>query len=359
MVGPLPPPVGGMATVVAGLRDGLAPMMDVLVLNNVKTTAVDRPLHQGILAQLRLLGRLVWQCLRWRPAIVHVHTCSWLNFWRNGADLLVARLFGRRVVLHIHGGEFRTFLEGLSPPASWLARRILSLAHRVIVLGEGWKRLLDRWTDPARVVVVPNGVAVPARREAPDEPAWRIVCLGNYAPAKGQADLLRAVARLHAPRPVLTDLLGPETAPGYRAELLALAADLGIGARVTIPGPVMGEAKTTYLVRASCFCLPSYEEGLPMSMLEAMALGLPVVVTAVGAVPEVLHHGSEGLLFRPGDIDTLAAHLQGLIDDPARAAAIGAAGRERARLHFSLERSVQRLVSTYAELLPTRAAEHR
>jgi glycosyltransferase involved in cell wall biosynthesis len=350
MVGPLPPPVGGMASVVANLRGALAPTLDVEVLNNVKTTATDRALYQGVIAQLRLLGDLAWRCLSWRPAIVHVHTCSWFNFWRNGADVLIARLLGRRVMLHIHGGQFETFLNGLGPVRAWLARRLLGLAHRVVVLSDGWKRVLDAWADPHRVVVVPNGVPVPAPRPAAPAAAFGIVCLGNYAPAKGQADLLRAAARLSGERPVTVELLGPETEPGYRDRLRALAEELGIGARVDIPGPALGADKATRLARAACFCLPSYDEGLPMSMLEAMALGLPVVVSRVGAVPETVRDGVEGLLFAPGDIDALAAHLQTLADDPQRAAAIGAAGRERVRQEFSLEQSVERLLQVYAEL---------
>jgi glycosyltransferase involved in cell wall biosynthesis len=220
-----------------------------------------------------------------------------------------------------------------------------------VVLSDGWKRVLDAWAAPDKVVVVPNGVPVPAAAPAAPAPtAFGIVCLGNYAPAKGQADLLRAAARVSAEPPVTVELLGPETEPGYRDRLLALAAELGIGARVDIPGPALGADKAARLARAACFCLPSYDEGLPMSMLEAMALGLPVVVSRVGAVPETVRDGEEGLLFAPGDIDALAAHLQALADDPQRAAAIGAAGRERVRREFSLERSAQRLLQVYAGL---------
>jgi len=354
MIGPLPPPVGGMATVVGNLAEGFAGRVDLKLLNNVKTTAADRRLWEGIAAQLRLLGRLAGHCLGWRPDVVHVHTCSWFTFWRNAVDVLLARLLGRRVVLHIHGAQFRGFLEGLSPAARQSARVVFALAQRIVVLGEGWKALLDPWADPHRVVVVPNGVPVPERtaagvRGGAAEPL-RIVCLANYERRKGQADLLRAVARLTGPRPVRLELFGFEAEPGQRQALLDLARELGIAERVQVPGPVTGAAKDACLNAAGCFCLPSYDEGLPMSMLEAMALGLPVVVSEVGSIPEAVSDGEEGLLYVAGDIEALAAHLQRVLDDPDRALAIGRAGRARVQREFSLERSVQRLLQVYGGL---------
>ncbi|MCG6940281.1 MAG: glycosyltransferase family 4 protein [Thiohalocapsa sp.] len=355
MVGPLPPPVGGMASVVQNLVLALGPRVELAVLDNVKTTAADRSLWQGIAAQLRLLGRLAWRCVGWRPAVVHIHTCSWFTFWRNGVDLALARLLGRRVVLHIHGAQFHRFLGGLSGPRAWLARRVLRGAHRVVVLGAGWREVLSAWADPARIVVVPNGV--PAGQQVVPSPQgpFRVLCLANYEARKGQEDLLRAVAGLDSARPVRVELLGFEAEPGRRQRLLDLAAELGV-ADVDIPGPVIGDAKDARLAAAHCFCLPSYDEGLPMSMLEAMAVGLPVVATRVGAIPEALADGREGLLFEPGDVAALTGHLAWLIDEPEAAAALGAAGHERLAQDFSLEHSAELLLGVYRSLSAERHA---
>lgn len=348
MLGPLPPPVGGMASVVQNLSSALSARLRLRVIDTVKTTADDRSLWQGAAAQLRLLGRLAQECLVWRPTVVHIHTCSWLTFWRNGVDVLLARLLGRRVVLHIHGAQFHRFLGGLSGARAWLARRVLRAAHRVVVLGAGWREVLSAWTDPARLVVVPNGVPVGRQVEPSPQGPFRVLCLANYEARKGQEDLLRAVAALAAERPVRVELLGFEAEPGRRQRLLAQATALGVDA--DIPGPVTGADKEARLAAAHCFCLPSYDEGLPMSMLEAMAVGLPVVATRVGAIPEALVDGEEGLLFAPGDTDALTGHLQRLIREPAAAAALGAAGRERLAHDFSLAHSAELLLGVYASL---------
>ncbi|MGB5832815.1 MAG: glycosyltransferase family 4 protein [Thiohalocapsa sp.] len=357
MIGPLPPPVGGMATVVGSLAsvfDGRDPGLagvELRLLNNVKTTAPDRSPMQAVASQVRLLWRLASICLTWRPQLVHIHTCSRFTFWRNAIDALLARLLLCPFLLHIHGAQFHRFLGALSMPQAWLARRLFGLSSRVIVLGEGWKQLLDSWAAPRKVVVVPNGVPVQLRVSDLRNGRFRITCLANYEARKGQADLIRAVARLKAKNGVRLELFGFEAEPGQCKTLLELAAELGIAGSVEAPGPISGPDKDSRLRDAHCFCLPSYNEGLPMSMLEAMALGLPVVVTRVGAIPEALVEGVEGLMHDPGDVDALTAHLQTLHDDPARAASIGNAGRERLIHSFSLERSASLLRALYCEVV--------
>lgn len=348
MVGPLPPPVGGMASVVQNLSQALSGRVELRVINNVKTTDFDRSLWQGVSAQLRLLGRLAWQSMRWRPNVVHIHTCSWLTFWRNGADLLLARVLGRHVVLHIHGAQFHRFLSGLSGIQAWLARRILCATHRVVVLSDGWREVLAGWTDSTRIVVVPNGVPVGVPARPSSSGPFRMLCLANYEVRKGQEDLLRAVAGLEVDRPVRIELLGFEAETGRRQRLLDLATELGLD--VDIPGPVTGADKDARLATANCFCLPSYDEGLPMSMLEAMAVGLPVVASRVGAVPEALADGTEGLLFEPGDVTALREHLTRLIREPDTAAALGAAARARLTRDFSLDHSAEALLDVYRSL---------
>lgn len=350
-VGPLPPPVGGMATVVQALTSALKGQWDVRILNTVKTTPINRSFVQAVTSQLRLMGRLVGVCLVWRPNIVHVHTCSWFSFWRSAVDVVIARSLGRHVVLHVHGGQFAEFLASLPPFKQGLARRVFALCHGVIALSDGWKGVLDRWCDPERVVVVPNGVALqPVRHAAPGE-VFTIICLAALDPQKGQADLLRAVAKLPDRDNYRVALLGPEAVPAECRRLEMLAQDLGLDAQVDLPGPVSGDVKEAWWDRADCFCLPSHHEALPMSMLEAMARGVPVVTTRVGAIPETVKDGREALLCEPGDLGALGANLKWLRDHPVSAAKIGEAGRERLRSGFTLEASVDRLMALYQRLV--------
>ena len=349
MLGPLPPPVGGMASVVANLCAALAADCDLSLLNTVKTTAAGRSLGSALRVHAGLLTTLARRCLATRP-VVHIHTCSWFSFWRSAVDVLVAKACGAQVVLHIHGAEFHRFLAALDPLRAALARAVFARCDRIVTLGPGWARLLGDWCNPARVAVVANGVALAAPRAPTPGARFTVVCFANYETRKAQDDLIRAVARLDDSRPVHLALLGMEAEAGRRAALLALAAELGIAGRVSVPGPVSGDAQQRWWQAADVFCLPSHNEGLPMAMLEAMAQAIPVVVTRVGSVPDAVDDNENGLLFTPGDVDQLHAHLRRLRDEPATARRLGLAGHARCARDFSLAASSAALLALYREL---------
>jgi glycosyltransferase involved in cell wall biosynthesis len=325
---------------------------DVSVHNNAKTTRADRSLREGIQAQLRLLAHLAGVLWKWRPGIVHIHTCSEFTFWRNGLDVLLSKLFGKRVLLHIHGARFHEFLGSLSPLRAWIARRILSAADRVIVLGKVWEERLAGWCATENIVIVPNGVLIPADGRQEHAPGCSIVCVANYERRKGLEDLVRAAALVQPPAPVRLTLLGTEVDAGYRQHLERVAIELGIGERVSIPGPVPFDQVARHFQSADVFSLPSYNEGLPMALLEAMANGLPVVATRVGAIPEVVQEGVEGYLYEPGDVPALAAFLERLLSDPAMARRMGACSRNRVAQEFGVEAMAGRIFELYQEVLP-------
>lgn len=352
-IGPLPPPVGGMSTVLLELSAALQSDCETRVFSSAKTTPVDRSLLQAVGAQLRLIGRLALVLWRWRPAIVHIHTCSNFTFWRNGLDLMLARCFGCKTVLHIHGARFHQFLGGLGAVRAGLARVVLGGASRVIVLGQAWRERLAPWCRAESLVVVANGVAVPANALGPsDDAVAHIVCVANYEPRKGLHDLIRAAAELPADgRPWRISFLGADLDQAYQRSLRQLAKDLGVEDRVSLPGPVAAAQVADWLRSAYLFCLPSYDEGLPMSMLEAMGHALPVVATSVGAIPEAVDEGVEAFLYPPGDVAALAAALTRLLESPELARRMGESGHRRAALNYSAQSMAQRVFEVYQQML--------
>ncbi|MDZ7752505.1 MAG: glycosyltransferase family 4 protein [Gammaproteobacteria bacterium] len=344
-----------MATVADNLVRALARHMQVDVLNTVKTTPPDRSLWQGVRAQASLLWRLGALVLVRRPRVVHIHTCSFNSFWRNGLDVLVVKALFGKVILHIHGAQFHEFLAALSPGRQRLARTVFALADKVIVLGENWRRVLEPWAG-ARLVVLPNAVPLP---EGPmgHEPGQGdappvVITLANYERRKGQADLIRARARLDQDCPLVVRLYGADGEPGERERLEALVAEQGLAGKVEVNGPVTGQEKDQVFAAASGFCLPSYNEGLPMAMLEAMSYGLPVLVTEVGSIPEVIHDGVNGMLFAPGQEDRLAARLRRFCTDGAALRAMGQAARATVVADYSLDSNAEKLAAIYDEVAP-------
>jgi glycosyltransferase involved in cell wall biosynthesis len=136
------------------------------------------------------------------------------------------------------------------------------------------------------------------------------------------------------------------------------ARRLGISDAVALPGWVTGAEKEAWMQRASVFVLPSYAEGMPMSLLEAMAAGIPTVSTAVGSVPEVVTDGVNGFLMAPGDTAALAKLLGRLLRDAGLRASVAAAARATVRRRFGADRMLARLEHLYAAegLVPRKTA---
>jgi glycosyltransferase involved in cell wall biosynthesis len=355
MSGPLPPAVGGMASVLAALgSSSLAHHVDLRLFETGKTTPPGRPLWQGVAARMQLMAEW-WKLFGRRPMpIAHIHTCSGLTFFLDGLLLLIGRWRGAPVVMHVHGARFDVFLDELSFPAAAVARWLARRASVVIVLSAEWQQRLASRFPGATLMVVANGVSMPATADTVAQTGPpRFVFLGNLGRRKGVHVLLQAAAAARQPWQV--NLAGGEEEPGFAAWARTEIARLNLTDRVHLLGPVVGQAKIDLLAGAQGFVLPSLAEGLPMALLEAMAMGLPVVVSAVGAMPEVVRPGVEGCVVPPEDAPALAAALDELANAPAVRRQLGAAAAERCGSLYGIERMVDALIGVYAELPGCRA----
>jgi len=153
-------------------------------------------------------------------------------------------------------------------------------------------------------------------------------------------------------------IAGDEAAPGQRSRLQSLIAQHGVGGRIELIGVVTGAEKTRAFEEAYGFVLPSYAEGLPMALLEAMSYGLPVIVTDVGSVPEVVTDGIQGFLIKPGDVQALAKCLTRLDRDPGLRERMGAAGRRTVEERYTVEAMMRRIGELYRELIEQRPAQN-
>jgi L-malate glycosyltransferase len=241
----------------------------------------------------------------------------------------------------------------------WANRCSYVLANRVLANSPGVAELLTRRERVAArsVVVVPNFLDAEAFRPPPPGwleafaaelrlPAQRLVVgvVASLQPIKDHGTLLRAIAALAPHWPTLHAVLVGADA-GSRGELEALVEGLGITDRVRFAGLRPATPSPHHLFDIAA--LTSVSEGLPNSLLEAMAAGRPVVATAVGAVPDIVEHGSTGLLVAPRAPEQLAAALAALLAAPSRREQYGAAGRNRALERHGVEAALQPLLEAY------------
>lgn len=290
-----------------------------------------------------------------QAALVHINTS--LNpraYWRDLAYLAVAKALRARVVYQVHGGKLpREFFAG-RPWLTGFLRWTLSLPDLVVVLA---KVELDAYLDfvPAQdVVILPNGIdcrpfnAVPVVHSHPEQPL-RLVYIGRIAREKGLYETLQGLRLAHelGVDARLTVAGGGPEEPRLRR----YAQALGIASRVVFAGPVFGDDKAKLLCGADVMVLPSYSEGLPYALLESMAAGIPVIATPVGAIPDVMAHGTHGFLVPVRDGKAIAEALAVLAGDRDRLSWMSRACRRRIRAAYSIERLAEEFSHHYARLL--------
>lgn len=280
--------------------------------------------------------------------LVHVQTASRGSFWRKFVVCLLARAAGRPYIVHLHGGGFTRFYENESSPLGRrLIRATLEHAALIIALSAEWRERLLNICPTAKVEVLHNAVAIPdtARLRRLEDHEMTVLFLGHLLKDKGVYDLVRAFALVAARLPRARLILG---GVGNLDEVSKLARQLEIQGRVSCPGWLGPEKKLAALATSTLFVLPSYAEGMPMALLEAMSWRLPVITTPVGGIPQVIQNDVNGLMLAPGDIEGLAAAMRRLLEDPALRERLGSAARATIETHFSLSDAMDRLSAIYA-----------
>jgi len=317
---------------------------------NVLTTFEEGPAWRRLATSAWAYGKLISMLATNRVGFVHLHVAQKTSFIRKSIFLFTARAFGCPTVLHIHGAQFDAYYAGsnsiLRPYIEWT----LNSSTYVIALSQYWNNWLQKHAGHNRIVTIHNPVLAPdrpLRSEAPVETPPLILFLGRIGQRKGAYDLINAAGRL---RDLGVQCHVTLCGDGEIASASALLRKLNLEDMVTVRDWVGPDAKRDLFERATAFVLPSYHEGLPMAILEAMAAGLPVVSTTVGGIPEAITDGIEGLLVSPGDVERLALALRFVIENPAHASRMGASARDKVETTFEASQAMKPLTSLYEEL---------
>jgi polysaccharide biosynthesis protein VpsI len=280
--------------------------------------------------------------------IVHLHISAKGSYKRKKIMARIARERGKRVILHEHSGEFARDFEAGDDAYRKDVRGTFGAADRVIVLSEEWRDYFaTNVCDASKLVVLHNGVKVPIEMCSPGL-HQDVLFLGRLDENKSPDVLMRAARDVLAEFPTMRLVFGGD---GDIDRYRALAGELEIASRCDFLGWVSGEDKERLFQRAGIYCLPSKNEAMPMSVMEAMAHGIPTIATRVGGVPQLIEDGVDGLLMDVDDGKRLSELLLELERSPERRAEVGAAGRRKIRDKFSIDVSIDRLAGVYEELM--------
>lgn len=282
--------------------------------------------------------------------IVHAHSAQGWSFRRLGGLLLIADVLGKKTVLHIHASNFHIYYDESSRLEQRFIKYVLQKVDCVIALSQEWKRRIHIIQPRANCVVVRNGidnVKYQVNERALRSPVT-VLFLGVLGKRKGVYDLVQAAQYLDKSSFNFV-LAGNGDVDGVRA----MVRELNLDDIVNVPGWIDYEEKMKLLQEADLYVLPSYHEGLPISILEAMAASLPVVSTPVGGIPEAVIDGGNGCLVPPGNPQALADGIRKITENPSAWQRMSGASCRMVCERFSLESVETALSKIYCSMVPT------
>ena len=366
--GHLPPPMGGIATYYQTLLSSSLP--DRAEVRFVETSSQNRPLSKtgrwsfaNVLWAAADCGRFARAVAAQRPQLAHIATSYGLSFVKHTVCVVLARLLGSRVLLHPHC-SFAMLYRQRSAVWQWYFRQVIRLTQGVVALSSEWQQVRDV-VPGCRVYDLPNAINLGPyhqvgldKIESANTPTrLQVLYLGYLGKAKGTFDLLGAARIAQAqPEAVTFELVGEEHVAGEWEQLQQAVTDWHLEQSVQLQPAVSGEDKVNRFRTADLFVYPSYAEGLPMAVIEAMACALPIVATRVGGLPDLVTTGVNGLLVEAGQPQQLAEAIHHLAVDRELRAAMQLNSFRRAQEQYDIEQSVLRLLGIYARVVAGPAA---
>ena len=380
MLGPLPPTVGGITTFIRGVTESELNKKYTLVLYGTErpTFGLVREVDDytlmfriGLMCLIKAAMTTISHILKFplvlimeRPDIVHIHTASYWSFWENAIYGVISKLFCRKVIIHIHGGMFYKFYKDSNIFVRFLIRKVLKTPDRIIVLSSRWKNLFMDILDTRvhtedRIIVLENFVvfsrfAHVMRKFDVSDGTINVLFVGGVgARAKGLYDVLKVIPIVVKECKNISFSLvacGNINKPNFVG-----SKEIYIS-HTKFLDYVSGDRKIKVFTSADIFVLPSYFEGLPITILEAMASGLPVIATSVGSIPEVVEEGRNGFLIQVGDCHALAEKILLLARDNKLRQEIATNNMDKIRKRYDRTLVMQKLGYLYDQLLRTRTS---
>lgn len=312
---------GGQETIARTLLESeLSQLVEFLPLSSTMVSIPPPPLWRraGMAA-----GRVVQFC-RLLPQfdVALIFAADGLSVLEKGLMARIARLFGKGVVLRVSSGYIQTQCERSRMVRRWL-RSALDAAHVFCAQGRSWADFYSRFAEAqGKVVEIANGIVVPPVSARADG-GLLITFVGQATREKGIFEVAKVFSLLASDYPALR-----LTIAGGGRDLETLRQQLaGQAAKVDLPGWLSRTEVRSLLAGSTVFVFLSHAEGMPNAVLEAMAAGVPCVMTEVGALADLIVHGTNGYLVAPGDVRSAAEHVRALLTDPALRARVAAAGR--------------------------------
>uniref|UniRef100_A0A7C4ASM7 Glycosyltransferase family 1 protein n=1 Tax=Desulfomonile tiedjei TaxID=2358 RepID=A0A7C4ASM7_9BACT len=364
VLGPVPPPYGGIASVMQALLHSdlkKAYQLELFERHSIFPAGYDTCFWKNVFRLKRFMAFLR-KIFPKKFDLVHIHSDFNGGFTGTIVFMILTRLAGVKLLLHLHGTDWR-FWHTSRP---WLRRLRNNLAfripHAIIVLYGLWKKELLSLLPTHDVYVIGNAI-----EDVPELDATRVeaikaslgiaaddfvvLTVGFVGRRKGALDTLEAVPELvrHNPR-VKFVFVGGEEFPGESQPVIEKIRADRLEPWVQVVGEVPRERVPYYLACAHVFLLPSRQEGMPIAVLEALRAGLPVVVSRVGAMPEMIQDRETGILIDPGKPQDIVEAIKALMDAPELRSCLAQKGRALFEQQYEVGACVKQMSKVYESL---------
>lgn len=338
MVGPARSVKGGMTTVVDNYYDyGLDKLVELKYIESCN----DSNKISKFLKEIKGLKEFKKEIDNFD--VVHIHMASRRSTFRKGKYVRLAKFKGKKVIIHIHGAEYKLFFDECNEKQKRYVKETLALADKIIVLSEEWKDYFKELVDENKIIVIYNSIVIPEDFEK-DIDTNKLLFLGRIGQRKGIYDLIEVIDKLKSDFSDIKLYVGGD---GEIEKLKQLIQEKHLEKNVEYIGWTTGEKKEKLLKECSFYILPSYNEGMPMSVLEGMAYKNVVISTNVGGIPKVIENNKNGILIDPGDKKKLEEELIGLLKDKALRQKLSKEAQKTVELKFNIENNIKTLIKLY------------
>lgn len=338
MVGPARSVKGGMTTVVDNYYDyGLDKIVELKYIESCN----DSNKISKFFKEIKGLNEFKKELDNFD--VVHIHMASRRSTFRKGKYVRLAIAKGKKVIIHIHGAEYKLFFDECNEKQKEYVKETLALADKIIVLSEEWKDYFKNLVDEDKIIVIYNSIVVPEEFEK-NVDTNKLLFLGRIGQRKGIYDLIEVIDKLKSKFPNIKLYVGGD---GEVEKLKQLIQEKQLEKNVEYIGWTSGEKKEKILKECSFYILPSYNEGMPMSVLEGMAYKNIVISTNVGGIPKVIENNKNGILIEPGDKEKLEEELIRLLKNKDLRLKLSKGARKTVELKFNIENIIKKIIKTY------------
>lgn len=338
VIGALPPPTGGMETVTEQMANLKLRNYDIKIFNVAKNKIIKSNIIFNTLNFFYRCIKLFFTIILTNPKMIHVHITINKDFLQKSAFIKISKLLNKKVILHIHGGGFKDFYNESSSYKKKNIIKTLNSVNSIITLSDSWQDYFKKLCHNKNIFVLPNAVDLKTisyysnknlknlkninkSNQSQNNTSFRLLFIGRIEKQKGIYELLKALKEINEEKKhkknnynnkIVLDCMGSFT--NNENEIRTLVERSGLSDSVNFLGVIQGEERFKYFAQSHAFILPSYWEGLPLSVIEAMAFGLPIISTKVGAIPEIVDNNN-GILVRPKDVTELKNAIIKIRDD--------------------------------------------